>query len=82
MDHAPTTSERAALNVSTLMESRGASLLGLSNATGIPRTTLRRSLEAGRPFTLAELDQVARYFGVKATTLLRERPRPTKKEAA
>lgn len=71
MDHAATTTERAAINVSRLMDARGATLLGLANSTGIPRTTLRRSLEAGRPFTLAELDQIARHFGVKAVSLLR-----------
>ena len=82
MDYEAPTQERAARNVAALMESRGTSLLGLATSTGIPRTTLRRSIEADRPFTLAELDKVARHFGVKATSLLREHTERSKRSAA
>ena len=37
----------------------GFSLLGLSDATGIPRTSLRRKIQNPKTFTLAELESFA-----------------------
>lgn len=48
-----------ARNVVAAMESRGKTNLGISEATGIPRTTLLRRLGGHSAFTVAELDAVA-----------------------
>lgn len=52
------------------MEERGKSQLALSEATGIPRTTLLRRLAGLSPFTVSELEAIAGYLGVSASDLV------------
>lgn len=49
---------------------RAVTLAGLAQQTGIPRTTLRRSLEGRRPFTVDELATIAPLIGHKSVTAL------------
>lgn len=67
MDTTTITNEIAA-RVTAAMEQSGTSRAGLSEATGIPRTTLNRSLgsagnEPTREFTIPELIRVSRHLG-------------------
>lgn len=54
------------------MESKGATRLGISEATGIPRTTLLRRLSGASSFTVAELDAIARALEVPVRDLIGE----------
>ncbi len=56
--------------VVTAMESKGATRLGISEATGIPRTTLLRRLSGASPFTVAELDAIARALNMPVRDFL------------
>lgn len=53
------------------MEKRGTTVLGLSQATGIPRTTLDRKLRARDAFDVDELSLIAGQLGVSVTYLVR-----------
>lgn len=46
------------------METKGATRLSMSEATGIPRTTLLRRLSGASSFTVAELDAIAKVLEV------------------
>lgn len=52
------------------METKGATRLGISEATGIPRTTLLRRLSGASSFTVAELDAIARALEVPVRDLI------------
>lgn len=48
------------------VESTGETVLGLSKATGIPRTTLDRRMRGLQSFTTSELIRIAEHLGVSA----------------
>ena len=67
----PLTREVGAIVVAALTD-RSVTLAGLAQQTGIPRSTLRRSLDGLRPFTVDELAAVAPLIGYRSpVTLLR-----------
>lgn len=54
------------------MEAQGATRLGISESTGIPRTTLLRRLSGASPFTIAELEAIAKCLGVPVHTFIQD----------
>lgn len=67
----PTTpAHRIAGVVSQALEVRGLTVVALSDATGIPRTTLIRRLSGRSPFTVNELGEVADALGMTSTEIL------------
>lgn len=56
--------------VTAAMEAAGASQLAMSEATGIPRTTLLRRLSGSSPFTIAELERIADHLQVPVESLI------------
>ena len=54
------------------MQSKGATRLGISEATGIPRTTLLRRLSGASSFTVAELHAIARALEVPVRDLIED----------
>jgi hypothetical protein len=52
--------------------SSGASLLGLSNKTGIPRTTLRRNIENPDNLTLGEIRRLSNALNLDGRKLTHE----------
>lgn len=61
---------RTAMAVEAAIDAAGQSQLGVSDATGIPRTTLIRRLRGQSPFTIAELESIAECLGVTVSDLL------------
>ena len=61
---------RTAMAVEAAIDAAGQSQLGVSDATGIPRTTLIRRLRGLSPFTIAELEAIAEVLGVTVSDLL------------
>lgn len=56
--------------VSQAMQDKGLTVLGLSEATHIPRTTLNRRLAGTQAFTVNELTDVAEVLGMTVTEIL------------
>lgn len=52
------------------MVAGGETQLGLSEKTGIPRTTLARRLAGSSPFTVAELAAIADVLGIPVISLV------------
>lgn len=52
------------------MEATGTSLLQLSKATDIPRSTLQRRLRTGRGLQLEEINRIAAALGTTPTRLI------------
>ena len=52
------------------METTGTSLLQLSKATDIPRSTLQRRLRTGRGLQLEEINRIAAALGTTPTRLI------------
>jgi transcriptional regulator with XRE-family HTH domain len=65
----------AAGEVRALLGRNRQSIADLSAATGIPLSTLNRRLLVKAPFTIDELDIIARHFDVPMSTLLTAPPR-------
>lgn len=62
---------RVADAVNAAMDARGVTRLELSDATGIPRSTLIRRLNGLLPsFTIDELDRIAQHLEVDVVTLV------------
>ena len=61
--------ETAAL-VQAALDVAGRTPLGVSEHTGIPRTTLLRRLTGTSPFTVAELEMIADFLGVPLLSLI------------
>lgn len=58
--------------IESARKAAGQSILGLSNKTGIPRTTLTRKLEHPSTFTLAEVAALAAALNADATQWVSE----------
>jgi ATP-dependent protease HslVU (ClpYQ) ATPase subunit len=67
-----TYSQRVVGAVQGAIKEHEATELGVADATGIPRTTLRRRLAAPdrSPFTVVELLAIAEYLGVDVRTFI------------
>lgn len=65
-----TSTARVAEAVAAAMEAADVSQNGLSEATHIPRPTLRRRLAGASSFTVEELILIADALGVSMTSLL------------
>lgn len=52
------------------METTGTSLLQLSKATDIPRSTLQRRLRTGRGLQLEEINRIAAALGTTASQII------------
>lgn len=63
-------SRRTAAQVAAAMSDAGKSEVAVSEATGIPRSTLKRRLSGFSSFTVDELQRVADLLEVPVTTLL------------
>jgi len=61
-----------AARVRDAIDSAGITHVGLSESTGIPRTTLIRRLNGFAPFTLEELEAVAHVLGTSVSDLTRK----------
>lgn len=68
---APTDDGVAAV-VRRVMDEKGVTQLGLSEATFIPRATLIRRLQGRSPFTVTELAAIAAVLDVELADLLRD----------
>lgn len=64
--------ESVAKNVTAAIDSAGQTQVSISEATGIPRTTLIRRLAGHSPFTIAELGRIAEVLDVEVDDLLRK----------
>ena len=62
--------ELAIANVRALLGARRESIEVLSTATSIPLSTIKRRLCGTSPFTLEEIEQIAKHFNVAASKLL------------
>ena len=71
MDTASKTKRRAEV-ISQAISDAGFTPFSLSEATGIPRTTLNRRLLGASPFNTEELDAIAGRIGTSVSDLLRE----------
>ena len=58
--------ELAIANVRALLGARRESIEVLSTATSIPLSTIKRRLCGKSPFTLEEIEQIAKHFNVAA----------------
>lgn len=63
--------EQVARNVLWTMTRADENPHSLARATGIPRVTLIRRLKAQSPFTVLELDAIARHLGTTADTFFK-----------
>ena len=70
----PPSARTVAERVRVAMEQKGETEKGLADATGIPRTTLRRRLTGNSPFTVNELGAIAPCLGVALVALLADEP--------
>lgn len=68
MEHS--TSGRAAAQVAAEMARQQMSLRTLSDTTGIPLTTLHRTMRSGRSLSLIELDLIAAALNVEPAALI------------
>lgn len=59
-----------AARVSAAIESAGETVLGISQLTRIPRTTLIRRLDGLTPFTIAELAAIATALDISPVDLI------------
>jgi len=66
----PPTNQTIAARVRVAMDEAGQSEKSLADVTGIARSTLRRRLTGGSPFTTAELAAVAPVLEVRLVDLL------------
>jgi transcriptional regulator with XRE-family HTH domain len=64
MDSTPDATRRVAAAVSAALGESNLSVLSAAEQTGIPRSTLSRRLTGTSPFTITELDLLARLLGV------------------
>lgn len=62
--------ELAIANVRALLGARRESIEVLSTATSIPLSTIKRRFCGKSPFTLEEIEQIAKHFNVAASKLL------------
>ena len=62
--------ELAIANVRALLGARRESIEVLSTATSIPLSTIKRRLCGKSPFTLEEIEQIAKHINVAASNLL------------
>lgn len=60
-----------AAEVASAIERAEQSTLSVSNATGIPRTTLIRRLNGNSPFTVTELADIATFIDMSPVDLLK-----------
>lgn len=63
---------RVTAAVLRVMEARNCTQASLSEATGIPRTTLIRKLRGHSDFTVRDLERIAAHLGVSVTTFTEE----------
>lgn len=61
-----------AKKVVAAIEAGGQTELGIAEATGIPRVTLRRRLQGLNSFTVAELKAIATVLDIKVSDLTAE----------
>lgn len=59
------------------MTAKGVTRLGLAEATGIPRSTLIRRLNAHSSFTVEELTRIAGHLGVDVYGLISAADEPS-----
>ena len=64
MDNTTDASRRVAAAVSAALGDSDISILSAAESTGIPRSTLTRRLTGNSPFTIVELELIARLVGV------------------
>jgi lambda repressor-like predicted transcriptional regulator len=67
-----TKTQSRAASIGATIKRSGHTLFSIAEATGIPRTTLRRRLLGTSPFNTDELDLIAAVLDVKVTDLLME----------
>nr|DAP50817.1 MAG TPA: SOS-response transcriptional repressor [Caudoviricetes sp.] len=60
----------AVSNIRALLGARRESIEALAGATKIPLSTLKRRLLNKSPFTLEEIEQIAKHFAVAASDLI------------
>jgi hypothetical protein len=70
--HMDSVSRAVAGAVAEAIAANGHTQLSVSEATGIPRTTLLRRLGGVTPFTVAELAAIADFLGMAAADFLKE----------
>lgn len=68
----PSLATQVAQRVQAGMEAAGVSQAGLSQDAGIPRATLIRRLRGHQPFTVTELEAIARVLDCSVLDLLPE----------
>lgn len=56
--------------VTATMQEHGLTLRDLADQAAIPTTTLHRTLQGGRAFTVPELQRIAKALGTTAPTLM------------
>lgn len=63
---------RVAANIETAISAAGRSVVSVSAATGIPRSTLDRRIrsQGGSPFSVREVKAIADELGITAASLL------------
>lgn len=64
-------SQKVSRSVRSLLATRGETITGLSTATLIAESTLKRRLLGHSPFTLEETGYIAQHFGVTISDLLK-----------
>jgi hypothetical protein len=62
--------ERVALSVDAAIGEAGETSTSIADATGIPRSTLRRRLLGSSPFTVAEIASIAHHLGTTPEILI------------
>lgn len=65
-----TSSQKAAASIRALLAERGDTIIGLSEVTGIPISTLNRRMNGLSPFTVDELEVIAGHLKVSTAALL------------
>lgn len=70
--HMDTLTIKLAAAVKAAIDHAGETVLGVSEKSGIPRTTLLRRLGGTSPFTVAELELIAKVLDIAVSDLLSE----------
>lgn len=68
----PTYQTLIARRVGNAIEAAGLTVLGVAEATAIPRTTLIRRLNGVQPFTTNEIKAIADLLAIPVSTLVAE----------
>lgn len=70
MDTGRSYTERVAAAVGHAIVESGQTVQAVARGSAVPQSTLHNRLNGGRPFTVDELDRIARYLGTDVATLI------------